>query len=110
VFSFYEEHNISDLDFNIEEIERRHGLSSLVDFDERAFIHFFERFCALMKERRFAIAARERDETLASIRYLRKQPLVNNPTVPFGIVTLGVDGESALILLRHKPAADPIGA
>jgi hypothetical protein len=30
--------------------------------------------------------------------------------VPFGIVTLGVDGESALILLRHKPAADPIGA
>ncbi len=64
-------------------------VSSLADFDERAFIHFFERFSALMKERRFAIAVRERDETLASIRYLRKQFLVNNPTVPFGIVTIG---------------------
>jgi uncharacterized protein len=94
MFSFYHDFNIRDLGFNIEEVEGIHKTSSLSsDFDEQALVRFFFRFSALMKERQFPIAIRELEETLASIRFFQKQGPINNLVIPFGIITIGIDGE-----------------
>jgi len=94
IFSFYDELNIHDVGFNIEEQEGNHSISSLSSgFDDQIIIRFFARFAELMKERQFPIAVRELEETLASIRFLDKQGPKNNQLTPFGIITIGVNGD-----------------
>jgi len=93
VFSFFEEMDICDVAFNIEEIEGVNTRSSLSNgFDESTVVRFFARFSELMKERKYAMVVRELDETLESIRYFDKRGPINNLIIPFGIITVDVNG------------------
>jgi uncharacterized protein len=93
LFSFYQDFEIRDVGFNIEEVEGIHKHSSLSqDIDGQPLIDFFARFSDLIRERQFPIAIRELEETLASIRHFEKQGPMNNLVIPFGIITIGVDG------------------
>ena len=94
VFALYEELDIHDVGINIEEQEGIHKTSTLSrDFDEDSMIRYFARISELMKERQFPIAIRELEETVISIRYLRKEGPINNLIIPFGIITIDVQGE-----------------
>lgn len=93
LFSFYEEFDIRDVGFNIEEKEGRHLTSSLDDeFDGQIIIKFFSRLSELMRERQYPISVRELEETLTSIRFLDKHGPLNNLVTPFGIITIDVVG------------------
>jgi uncharacterized protein len=94
MFAFYEQHDIHDVGFNFEEEEGIHTHSSLSgDFDDRAVVSFFTRFSELMRDRMFPIAVRELEEVTTSIRYLQKEGPVNSLVTPFGIITIGVNGD-----------------
>jgi uncharacterized protein len=94
MFGFYEEFDIHDVGFNFEEQEGVHKSSSLVgDFDERQVVRFFARFAELMRERDFPIAVRELEEVATSIRFLRAEGPINSLVTPFGIITIGVNGD-----------------
>jgi uncharacterized protein len=94
MFAFYHAFDIRDVGFNFEEEEGIHRTSTLSGgFDDHAVVRFFARFSELMREKQFPIAIRELEEVLASIRFLRPEGPTNNLTIPFGIITIGVDGE-----------------
>jgi uncharacterized protein len=94
MFGFFQEHDIHDVGFNFEEQEGVHKTSSLAgDFDERAVMRFFARFAELMRERDFPIAVRELEEVATSIRFLRPEGPINSLVTPFGIITIGVNGD-----------------
>lgn len=94
MFAFYEKLDIHDVGFNFEEQEGVNKTSSLGDgFDEQAVVRFFARFSELMAQRQFPIAVRELEEVATSIRFLEKQGPTNSLTVPFGIITIAVNGD-----------------
>jgi len=94
MFCFYREFDIRNVGFNIEEVEGINQVSSLShDFDEQTIVLFFTRFRDLMIEHQFPIEVRELEEVLLSIKFCDKKGPTNNLVIPFGIITIGVDGE-----------------
>lgn len=94
MFGFYREFDIRDVGFNVDEQEGNHKESSLGgQFEEKRFIYFFERFTELMSIHRFPIAVRELDEALGAIRFSDSSGPMNHQVTPFGIVTIGVNGD-----------------
>ncbi|MEN3385177.1 MAG: uncharacterized protein V7608_5221 [Hyphomicrobiales bacterium] len=94
MFEFYRSLDIRDVGFNIDEQEGIHKASSLGDAaSETALTRFFARFGELMTLHQFPIAVRELEETLAAIRVLDPHGPMNSQVTPFGIITIGVDGD-----------------
>jgi uncharacterized protein len=94
MFFFYKEYDIRSVAFNIDEKEGAHQSSSLLDeFDPAEIIVFFRRFAELMESHNFQIRVREFEETLTSIMYHNGGPPVNTLVLPFGIITVGVNGD-----------------
>lgn len=93
LFAFYRELDIRDVGFNIEEQEGIHAATTLdSDLPSRSVQLFLGRFKELMREHDFHIVVREIEETLASIRHLDKNGPINNLIIPFGIITIDVQG------------------
>jgi uncharacterized protein len=93
MFAFFEEFEIRDVGFNIEEKEGIHTAPTLdATFDDEVVTHFFAQFCKLMKERQFPIAIRELETAFSSIQFMRAEPPLNGQTVPFRIITIDVAG------------------
>ena len=94
MFDFYRSLDLRDVGFNIDEQEGSYRASTLADADsEAALTRFLARFGALMKMHRFPIAVRELEEAVAAIRFLDSDGPTNSQVTPFGIVTIGVDGD-----------------
>ena len=92
MFRFYEEHDIREVGFNIDEKEGDYKESSFDEsFDDYLVVGFFQRMTTLMEERRFAITIRELERTLSAIRFL-DHPNVSNEQTAFGIITIDVMG------------------
>jgi uncharacterized protein len=93
MFDFYQEFDIRDVGFNIEEKEGMNKASSFDGTpDEPQIVEFFERFAELMVERAFPIAIRELEEALASIKTMDNDGPSSHQNVPFGIITIDVTG------------------
>jgi uncharacterized protein len=94
LFSFYKEYDIHNVAFNVEEKEGAHKFSSLLDkFDESEIVIFFNRIVELMELNDFQIQIRELEETLTSILYHKSGPPINTLALPFGIITVAVNGD-----------------
>ena len=92
MFDFYQSNDISDFGFNIEEEEGIHATSSLAAVADGTFVSFLERFSLLMEERKFPIAVRELEETLAAIQGMDSGVPRSNQLEPFGIISVDVRG------------------
>jgi uncharacterized protein len=94
LFRFYIENGISDVAFNIEEIEGEHSRSSLqgVGLDE-AVRSFFRDLLALVESHPGKLAVREFSSVFGAIADPRAAEYGNPQTEPMRIVTVGVNGE-----------------
>src|SRR5262245_2425138 len=94
LFAFYREQGISEVGFNIEEIEGPHRRSSLEsDEADHAFRRFLDRFYELMLRSAGAVRVRELDGTLAALRHVGEDgPLLTQETAPFAVLTVDCDG------------------
>lgn len=94
MFAFYKDHEISEIGFNVEELEGVHTRSGLAqNFNEGIVSDFFSRFRDLMELHDTPIVIRELEEVVGSIQHLSPEGPINNLTIPFGIITIGVDGQ-----------------
>ena len=93
LFDFYRALDIRDVGFNIEEKEGIHSVSTLDVQVDGMIESFFARFAQLMEEYRFPIVIRELEETLAAIQALEGESPMSNERIPFGIVTIDVQGD-----------------
>jgi uncharacterized protein len=94
MFSFYRGYDIKDVAFNIEEKEGVHVSSSLMnEFLEQEIVVFLDRFRFLMEQNSFYIRIRELEEVLTSINYVSLGAPISTLTVPFGIITITVNGD-----------------
>jgi uncharacterized protein len=94
LFRFYLDNEISDVAFNIEEIEGEHSRSSLQDADiAQEAKAFFRDFLALVEGHPGKIEVREFAGAFAAIANAQAADYANPQTEPMRIVTVGVNGE-----------------
>jgi uncharacterized protein len=91
LFDFYIQNGISEVGFNIEEIEGIHSSSSLADVSvETRFRIFIARFLELVLNAPGLLRVREFDSAIAIL--LSEEAVRDQQNVPFAIVNVGYDG------------------
>jgi uncharacterized protein len=94
LFSFYIEHGISDVAFNIEEVQGEHSRSSFQEEDPgEAVRSFFRDFLGLVESHPGKLEVREFAGVFGMITDSRAADCDNPQTEPMRIVTVGVNGE-----------------
>jgi uncharacterized protein len=94
LFAFYREHEITDVGFNIEELEGVHQTSSLWTTTEAQMQAFLEAFTADIDQTGFDLHVREIEEVLNAILAFDYRGPDNTLTTPFGIITVAQDGSA----------------
>jgi uncharacterized protein len=91
LFDFYVRNGITEVGFNVEEIEGVNGISSLSGpTAEARFRAFLARFLSLVWSSPGVLRLREAEATLEAIQ--ADGPVVDEQNQPFEILTIGVDG------------------
>ena len=105
LFDFYVRHGISEVGFNIEEIEGANTASSLAGGNEAKFRDFIKRFFALVWQAPGALKVREFESALGYL--LSDEPVRDEQNEPFAIVSVSHDGAistfSPELLGAHHP-------
>ena len=105
LFDFYVRHGISEVGFNIEEIEGANTASSLAGGNEAKFRDFIKRFFALVWQARGVLKVREFESALGYL--LSDEPVRDEQNEPFAIVSVSHDGAistfSPELLGAHHP-------
>ena len=94
LFDFYTEHGVTQLSFNVEEIEGPHKTSSMSgESAQRRFVHFLDRFFDLVHASGNRISVREFDFAFAAIERGGGMPGRGaQQTTPFGILSVDCHG------------------
>ena len=105
LFDFYVQHGISEVGFNIEEIEGANTASSLAGGNEAKFRDFIKRFFALVWQAPGVLKVREFESALGHL--LSDEPVTDEQNGPFAIVSVSHDGAistfSPELLGAHHP-------
>jgi uncharacterized protein len=105
LFDFYVRHGISEVGFNIEEIEGANTASSLAGGNEAKFRDFIKRFFALVWQAPGVLKVREFESALGYL--LSDEPVRDEQNEPFAIVSVSHDGAistfSPELLGAHHP-------
>jgi uncharacterized protein len=113
LFDFYVQNGISEVGFNIEEIEGAHRGSSLTrDSAERKYRSFIRRFFDRMLQAPERIRVREFESAAGVI--LKDESVFDEQNVPFAVVSIAVDGgistfSPELLDARHPRFASGFG-
>jgi uncharacterized protein len=105
LFDFYVQHGISEVGFNIEEIEGANTASSLAGGNEAKYRDFIRRFFALVWQAPGVLKVREFESALGHL--LSDEPVRDEQNEPFAIVSVSHDGAissfSPELLGAHHP-------
>jgi uncharacterized protein len=105
LFDFYVQHGISEVGFNIEEIEGANTASSLAGGNEAKYRDFIRRFFALVWQAPGVLKVREFESALGHL--LSDEPVTDEQNEPFAIVSVSHDGAistfSPELLGAHHP-------
>jgi uncharacterized protein len=105
LFDFYVRHGISEVGFNIEEIEGANTASSLAGGNEAKYREFIRRFFALVWQAPGVLKVREFESALGYL--LSDEPVRDEQNEPFAIVSVSHDGAmstfSPELLGAHHP-------
>jgi uncharacterized protein len=105
LFDFYVRHGISEVGFNIEEIEGANTASSLAGDNEAKYRKFIRRFFALVWRAPGVLKVREFESALGYL--LSDEPVRDEQNEPFAIVSVSHDGAmstfSPELLGAHHP-------
>ena len=105
LFDFYVRHGISEVGFNIEEIEGANTASSLAGGNEAKYRDFIRRFFALVWRAPGVLKVREFESALGYL--LSEEPVRDEQNEPFAIVSVSHDGAistfSPELLGAHHP-------
>lgn len=105
LFDFYVRHGISEVGFNIEEIEGANTTSSLAGGNEAKYRDFIRRFFALVWRSPGVLKVREFESALGYL--LSDEPVCDEQNEPFAIVSVSHDGAistfSPELLGAHHP-------
>jgi uncharacterized protein len=105
LFDFYVRHGVSEVGFNIEEIEGANTASSLAGDNEAKYREFIRRFFALVWQAPGVLKVREFESALGYL--LSEGPVRDEQNEPFAIVSVSHDGAistfSPELLGAHHP-------
>jgi uncharacterized protein len=105
LFDFYVRHGVSEVGFNIEEIEGANTASSLAGDNEAKYREFIRRFFALVWQAPGVLKVREFESALGYL--LSDEPVRDEQNEPFAIVSVSHDGAistfSPELLGAHHP-------
>jgi uncharacterized protein len=93
LFDFYIQNGITDIAFNIEEVQGEHALSSLQDEGADVIVKtFFRNFLTLIQDHPGKVKIREFTNVFGAIADVAAADYGNPQAEPLRIVTVGVDG------------------
>jgi uncharacterized protein len=105
LFDFYVQNGISDVGFNVEEIEGANTVSSLAGRGETKFRNFIKRFFELVWQAPGLLKVREFESALGYL--ISDDPVSDEQNLPFAIVSVSHDGAistfSPELLGAHHP-------